>query len=206
MNDTPTPKKKRIASTVKGPATPEDFHRSIDETTALQLELETATAALNELLNQTGTELRQRIETLTKEVKARLDGLYGYAHPRRDQIFAPGHKTAETTRATYGLAQNPARFSIAPEMTEDDVIAALVRIQRVQFVRTVASIDKDGIKAALRVAAEMEAKPAAERPANWEPEITMAELRMCGLRLSQTERFWLEPKRSATPPDSTLTA
>lgn len=199
----PAKPKKRIASTHPAPQSIADFEAQINATAALQLTLESAKAQLNELLSQTGAELREEIDRLEADIKARLDALHGYAHTHREQIFPRGKKTAETTQATFGFADNPARFTFAQDYSEEDSISALLKLGKAQFVRTVREVNKDAIKEALRTAAEMETAP--DRPADWQPAITLPDLRMCGLKLSQTERFWLEPRRATAPGENTIT-
>lgn len=199
----PAKPKKRISSTFPAPASPEDFQTAVNGTAALQLELECAKAQLNELLNSTGADLRSRIDELEKDIKARLDSLHGYAHTHRADIFPKGKKTGETTQAVFGFADNPARLTVAADFTEEDCISALLKLGKNQFIRVAREVNRDAIKDALRTAEEMEASP--DRPAGYEAPITIADLRMCGLKLSQTERFWLEPRRAAAPAENTIT-
>lgn len=201
----PAPKKKKRITTTKRkpPGDAIQFLAEINETATLQLQLEHVQAELNELVSATGLDLRERIETLTADIEARLEALHGYAHPHRAELFEKGKKTADTTLATFGFADNPAKFTRAADYTEEDCISALLKLGKSQFVRTVREVDKDGIKGSLRDSAAMEGNP--DKPADWQPAITMADLRMCGLKLSQTERFWLEPRRAAGPENSKVT-
>jgi phage host-nuclease inhibitor protein Gam len=194
-------KKKRVSTTRRTP--PRDgaqFAAEVNEAAALQLELEHAQAALNELLNSTGTDLRERIDALTTDIEARLECLHGFAHTHRAEIFPKGKKTGDTTQATFGFSDNPPRLSRAAEFSEEDSISALLKLGKAQFVRTVREVNKDAIKEALREAAANESAP----PEGFTPAITVAELRMCGLKLSQTERFWLEPRRATETPDQKI--
>ncbi len=201
----PAPKKKKRITTTKRkpPGDAIQFLAEINETATLQLQLEHVQAELNELVSATGLDLRERIETLTADIEGRLEALHGYAHPHRAELFEKGKKTADTTLATFGFADNPAKFTRSQEFTDEDVIAALRKLGKEQFIRVAAEVNKDAIKESLRESAAMEESP--DKPADWKPAITVVELRMCGLKLSQTERFWLEPRRAAGPENSKVT-
>jgi phage host-nuclease inhibitor protein Gam len=187
-------KKKSLTTTHAGIQSPEEFTAAVNGCAATQLELESAQAALNELLDKTGADLRARIDQLTADAKSRLESIALYAQQHRAELFDPERKTADTTQADFGFADNPPKIAfVSRDWNEAKSTAALEALGKDAMVRTIKEINKDALKEAFRIAA------ARKEDATFKPAITHAELLMCGLKLSQTERFWLTPKRAAGP-------
>lgn len=195
--------KKQI--TAHAPKSVDEFNALVNACALLQLAQEQDEAALNKLLADTGADIRAAIEKRTAEITAHISTLHAFAHLHRDELFGK-KKSAETTQATFGFADNPTALKLlGKDHTEETVVAALRVLGKPQFVRVAEEVNREGIKEALREAALMEDNP--DKPADWKPAITVTELRMCGLRLQQGERFFLQPKRAAeseNPKISTL--
>lgn len=153
------------------------FTAILDEAAALQLDIETRAASLNERLSAIEIPEKAAIEQLKEQLNAKLVLAEAYALANTDELLTEGKKSAETARAAWGIRTTPpALKQISRAWTQARTIEALTEGMHLEFLSVKTTLDKEAIKSAM-----------GNDPAG---------LRTFGLCIEQSEEFWMEPKRA----------
>lgn len=83
------------------------FTATLDEAAALQLDIETRTAALNERMAALELEEKAAIARLEEQLNAKLVLAEAFAIDHRDELLTGELKSAQTARAKWGFRLNP---------------------------------------------------------------------------------------------------
>lgn len=127
--------------------------------------------------------VRERHEPDIRAAADRRDALMAlaeaFAQDRREELFPAAAKSGECELATFGLRLgNPTLKLLSRRWTWDTVLAAVRNAFGDGFLRVKTELDKDAVKAAL-----------GDKP---------EDLAAVGMRIEQSEAFWVEPKDVAT--------
>jgi phage host-nuclease inhibitor protein Gam len=120
----------------------------------------------------------QEIGPIEARMKAALIRAEKYAETHRDELFPGKLKSAETGLTIFGFRLGQPTLSLLnKKWSWEEVIKALKAKGLAQFVVTTEKPDKDGLKA----------------------QLNDEQLASVGARISQSEAFYVEPKRDAAP-------
>lgn len=150
-----------------------EFEIAVDRIAALEVERRRIEAERDEAVQ---TVLEDHAAALTTR-KAEIDGLVSrasaYAKDHRDELIPKGRQGSETGTANYGFRWGTKALALlSATWSWPAVIESLIAARLDRFVRVKTEVDKDAVKDQL-------------------PEATLAQH---GMRVRQTESFWVEPK------------
>lgn len=175
--------KKSTTSAIRNTA---EFTATVKEVASLQLRIEQEQAALNAAIAAAQEEAKEKIAALKTERDAKFATVSTYAEENRDALFPGVRKTAESALATYGFRLSPpALKQLSKAWTAERSIEALSMDGMEQYLTVKTALNKDALK----------------------DDLAEPELAKYGLRLVQSDEFWIEPARAAgEPADARLTA
>lgn len=117
------------------------------------------------------------IDAIDQERKALVALAEKYAETHRPELFVDGKKSADTALAFFGFRiGNPTLKVLNRKWNWESVLDAVKSRYKARFVRTEESPDKDALKA----------------------QLSDEQLAEVGLRIEQSETFFVEPKDVAT--------
>ena len=154
-------------------ATRAEFEAAVDRVAALEINRRRAEAERDA---QVQAVLEAHAPALTAQ-KAEIDGLVArasaYAKEHRAELIAKGKQGSDTGTANYGFRWSTKSLALlSATWSWPAVIESLLTAGMDRFVRVRKEVDKDAVKDQL-------------------PEATLAQH---GMRVRQTETFWVEPK------------
>lgn len=166
---------KRIKST-QTVANKGEFDRMVDEIARLEVERRAKAAARDARIQAIQDELNPEIDAIADRVDALLALCDGYARDHREEVLDKTSKGGETPLALYGYRfGQPTLKTYSAKWTWGAVIEALKKSREMEkFVRTKEEPDKDALK-----------------------KLDPLRLAEFGMRITQSESFWVEPKTDA---------
>ena len=174
----PSTKSPRVKST--GLATKLDFEIAIDRVAYATTELRAAEAERDAAVQAAQATHAERISELQDEIKAKAALCEKFADEHRADLLPGKAKSNETPFARYGFRDgNPTLKLLNKKCSWDSVVAGLKLLGLKKFIRTFEEPDKDGIKTA---------------------QLTQDKMDMLGLRIAQSETFYIEPKVDGAEP------
>lgn len=151
------------------------FRAAVNEIAALSVRLRILEAKRDKRLQAVRDEHEPEIQAAADQRDALLALAEAYAAENRETVFLAGQKSGECELATYGMRiGNPTLKLLNKRWTWAKVLEVVKKALGEGFIRVQESLDKDAIKAAF-----------GDSPS------TLAEI---GVRIEQTEAFWVEPK------------
>lgn len=182
------------------------FTACLDEAAALQLDIETRTAALNERLSGIELPEKKKIEDLQAQLNAKLVVAEAFAEAHKDELLPENRKSGETARATWGFRKNPASLKqIGRAWTVARSLEALIEGYKALKTRIFALRDQEPESPELpaltaeaelmqpMVRQKLELNKDAIKDA-WKDDT--AKLKAYGFKLEEEDEFWVEPKRA----------
>lgn len=169
-------KSKTISTTI---SSREDLERRLGdyaETTARIAEVE---AQMNLEISKIREEFEGRVSDLKDAADAVFDDLNAYAslHP---EIFSAGRKSIDLMHGTIGFRTGQPRLSMPRGKTDDDLCRSMLALPAVAcFIRRINVVDKSAVIGALT---------------SDNPSDSKAVLDSIGFRVTQAERFFVDPK------------
>ncbi len=166
---------KRLSTRGHGIQSQDAFERTIDLIAQLSVQLRILQAKMDKKLQAVRDEHGPAIQAVSDQIGAHLELAEAYAFEHKDEVFGPKRKSAATKLAEYGLRiGQPTLKTLNRRWTWAKVLEAVKATLPGRYVRTKEDLDKESIRA------QLGNDPAA--------------LATIGLRIEQTEAFWVEPK------------
>lgn len=167
--------KTRMTTRHTGPQTRAEYERTIDQIATLSVRARLLNAKMDRKLQAIRDEHGPALQQTLDQLDALLTVAEAYACEHRDELFAGGRKSGSTTLAEYGLRLGqPTLKPLNRRWTWAKVLEAVKAGMPGRFLRVKEELDKDGLRAQLGGDA--------------------ATLATVGLRIEQSEAFWVEPK------------
>lgn len=149
-----------------------EFEALVDEICKLQLDKEQRVTLRDRLLLEIQEEHNPEIESVSQDISAKLVLCEKFASTHRETLFGK-LKSAAANLGTYGFRTgNPTLKLLNRKWKWDDVLKVLKAGGQFHLIRTKEDPDKDALK-----------------------KLTDAELGGIGLRIDQSEAFYIEPNR-----------
>jgi phage host-nuclease inhibitor protein Gam len=154
----------------------EEFERAIDEIAKLETAKRALAAARDAAVQAVQEEHGPDIQNAADQIEGLTLLCEKYALTHRDELLSGDRKSAETPLAVFGFRLGNVTLKLLNrKWTWEQVVEALKSAPTLRrYVRVKEEVDKDGIKA--------------------NPDLDDARLAGLGLRLEQTETFFIEPK------------
>ena len=169
-------KSKTISTTI---ASRDDLERRVGdyaEATAKMAEIEAQ-------MNLEIAKIREKFESRVCDIKSDADEIfddlnaYASLHP---EIFAAGRKSVDLIHGTIGFRTGQPRLSMPRGKSDDDLCSSMLALPAVAcFVRRTNLVDKSAVIGALT---------------SEKPSASKAVLDSIGFRVTQAERFFVDPK------------
>lgn len=162
------------------------FAFTLDQIAVDQLYVEREKLKAEARIQKIRADLAESVAASVASIKANLALAEAYAIENRDEVLPEKKKTGEVANASYGFRLTPASLKqLNRKWTAEASIEALRSSGNGDLVVVKEALDKDGIKR------------------RFDGDDTG--LAAVGLRVEQTDEFWVEPKRDQ-PIENRLTA
>lgn len=159
-------------NTLKGPRTTEDFLSLVDEIAKLSTEKRKVEAERDAKLQKVQDAYTGFLEPINEDLKQKIAWAEEFAAINRDSLFPGKDKSASTQLARYGWRWGNPTLSLLNRKWKWDLVLEACRNSHPEVIETKESVNKDVIKATITDDKDLAA---------------------IGLRLSQSETFWVEP-------------
>lgn len=154
-------------------ATKEEFESACDEIARLDVQRRGAESARDEELNAVMEKHNPAIIILRQQQDALVQKADSYAAANRDELLPAKRQSGETKLALFGFRWgNKTLALLSNRWTWDSVIASLKAAGLEGFIRVKTEVDKDAVK----------------------DQLAESILAQHGMRIKQSETFWVEPK------------
>jgi phage host-nuclease inhibitor protein Gam len=154
--------------------TREEFTAAVNQAAQLQTEIRIIEADRDKHLQTVQSVFSESLKTKAAELKALVALAEKYAETHRDELLPSKAKSAQTELAVFGFRLgNPTLSLLNKKWSWETVVEKLKAFGKTTFVRTVEEADKDAIKAAT---------------------LTDDERAAFGVKITQSETFFIEPK------------
>lgn len=165
---------KKITTRSTGLATLAEFEQCINSIADLTTQRDKAQAKLDKAILSAREQYGQPVETLNNLIAAKLAQAEQFATRNRESLITDGTKSAETGKARWGWRLgNPTLVLLSRKFTWRAVVDKLRDLGMTTYLKlSDPKPDKDKLKA----------------------ELDDEQLATLGLRIEQTEAFWVEPK------------
>ncbi len=157
----------------EGFATREEFEAAVDRVARCEVERRKLEAARDVEIQKIQERRNPDIDALKGEIDRLLSKADAYAKEHRAELIAEGRQSAETPLANYGFRWGNKTLALLSN--------------RWKWTAVIESLRKGGLDGFIRVKEEV-AKDAAK------DELSEAVLAHHGMRIRQSETFWVEPK------------
>ena len=127
----------------------EEFESDLDRFVTLKLQLASAEAELNLKINELREQYKQKLDSLSTDIKPLQKKLANYALANQGTLLPGDKRSAETTLAEWGIRKTPDSVKTLPGWTWDRVTAELVRDQKVDFLNMNTSVNKSAVMTAM---------------------------------------------------------
>lgn len=157
-----------------GIITRDEYTATLDDIAEMTVRRDKIQAKIDKAILDAREEYAGEMERLNNLIAAKLAQAEAYASRNRDTLLPSGAKTGETAKARWGFRLgNPTLVLLSRKFTWASVVAKLSDLGMTTYLKVTApKPDKDRLKADL-------------------DDAKLAEL---GLRIDQSESFWIEPK------------
>lgn len=169
-------------SRIKAPklATRAEFEDAVNKIAALEVKSRKFAATRDARIQAVQNEFKPAETALAQEISRLVVLAEKFAEEHRDELFPKDAKSAETPLARFGFRYgNPTLSLLNRRYTWEAVKQSLKSIGLGHHVRTVEEVDKDGIKNA---------------------KFSEATLQQIGVKITQAETFFIEPKLDGAEP------
>lgn len=153
----------------------------INEVSRLELQRRKLEIELKRAVQKIQDEMGPQIVALQELIEGKVARISDYVSDHSEAMFKKGTKSGETALADYGFRTGNPTLSTAKKWKWEDVIKALKTDEFMRaYVRTKEEVQKDLVKA------------------DYTAEKLNSEiLSAYGMKITQTESFWIEPKADA---------
>lgn len=167
------------------------FESTIDEIAALTVDLRACQAARDARVIIAQATHADEIAQIEEKIKAKAALCEKFAEEHRDELLAGKAKSAETPLARYGFRLGNRTVALLNrKITWDEIIGVLKARRYLGLIRTVEEVDKEAV---LRATDEF-GTLRAHRNVEGHNVPTSTALVSLGLKIKQTETFYIEPK------------
>jgi phage host-nuclease inhibitor protein Gam len=157
----------------EGFATRAEFDAAVDLIARREVERRKLEAERDKRIQDVQARHNPEIDSIGEEIDALMAKADAYAKEHRDELLPPGKQGAETPLALFGFRWgNKALALLSSRWSWEKVIASLRASGLAGLVRTKEEVDKDLAKS----------------------ELSESVLAQHGMRIKQSETFWVEPK------------
>jgi phage host-nuclease inhibitor protein Gam len=154
--------------------TREEFDAAVNLAAQIQTEIRTITAKRDKLIQRAQGLFSEGLKIREAQLKALVALAEKYAETHREELLPSKAKSAHTELAAFGFRLgNPTLSLLNKKWSWESVVEKLKLLGKAAFVRTVEEADKDAIKAA---------------------DLTDDERAAFGVKITQSETFFIEPK------------
>jgi phage host-nuclease inhibitor protein Gam len=154
--------------------TREEFDAAVNQAAALQTEMRTLTAKRDKLVQRAQGLFAEGLKTREQQLKGLVALAEKYAEKHREELLPAKAKSAATELATFGFRLgNPTLSLLNKKCSWLGVVLACKALKFPNFIRTIEEADKEAIKAAT---------------------LTDAQRSALGVKITQSETFFIEPK------------
>lgn len=149
------------------------FDEAVDLISRLQVQIAGIQAKRDKQIQSINELYKADLEPLEDKRDLMLKLAAEFAEDNRTDLFPKGLKSSETTHSVFGFKiGNPTLKPLSKKWNWDTIVAALETKYGVRFLRTKIEPDKDALRT----------------------ELSDAQLAEVGVRVDQTDRFFVEPK------------
>ncbi len=165
---------KKITTRNTGLATLADYEECLDAIADLTVKRDKAQAKLDKAILAARDEHGAAVEELNNQIAAKLAQAEQFATRNRETLLSGDTKSGETGKARWGWRLgNPTLVLLSRKITWAKVCEKIKELGKTAYLKIAdPKPDKDKLKA----------------------ELSDEELATLGLRIEQTEAFWVEPK------------
>ena len=151
-----------------------EFYNTLDDIAVLTVKRDKAQAKLNKALLDARESYSPDVEEMDNQIKAKMAMAESFALRNRGTLLPKDAKSADSPKAKFGFRLgNPTLVLLSRKFTWGGVCDKLKALGKTMYLKlSDPKPDKDKIKA----------------------DMTDEELASLGLRIEQTESFWVEPK------------
>lgn len=164
----------KINTRNSGITTQADYNATLDDIAEMTVRRDKIQAKIDKAILDAREEYAGEMERLNNLIAAKLAQAEAYASRNRDLLLPNGTKSGETAKTRWGFRLgNPTLVLLSRKVTWSAVVAKLSDLGMTAYLKIVPpKPDKDKLKADL-------------------DDAKLAEL---GLRIDQSEAYWVEPK------------
>ena len=169
-------KSKTISTTITGR---DDLERRVGDYAEATARIAEVEAQMNLEISKIREKFEGRVSDLKDAADAVFDDLNAYAslHP---EIFSAGRKSIDLLHGTIGFRTGQPRLSMPRGKTDDELCSSMLALPTVAcFVRRTNVVDKSAVIGAISAD---------------QPNDRKAVLESIGFRVTQAERFYVDPK------------
>jgi phage host-nuclease inhibitor protein Gam len=161
----------------EGFTTREEFEAAVDIIARKEIQRRKLEAERDRRIQDVQAQHNPAIDAVRGEIDTLATKAEAYATEHREELITAGKQGAETPLARYGFRWgNPTLALLSTRWKWEAVIESLKRNGLSAFVRTKEDADKDMLKT----------------------QLSEADLAANGMRIRQSETFWVEPKTDET--------
>lgn len=168
-----------------------DFIRTINEAASLQSKAATLIAERDARIVEIQNEYAEQLSPIENEIDKLVALADGYAQSHRDALLPKGKKSVELAIASYGWRTGNRTVKLLSRMTAEGVIAMLKGAGLGAYVRQVEEIAKDKILSDCKDDKTLHMHRVSVTTADEDADVSLSSV---GLKISQSETFFIEPK------------